>query len=308
MQSNQLDVENMKPTLVVLAAGMGSRYGGLKQLDKLGPGGETIMDYSVFDAKRAGFGKVVFVIRKSFEKEFREIFVEKLSGKIDAELVFQELENIPAGIPTDPERTKPWGTGHAILAAKDAVKEPFAVINADDFYGAEAYASMHQFLTTEVSDATYAMCGYQLKKTLSDFGTVSRGVCQTDANNFLMAVTERTSIVKENGQITYTLNEQKFPLNETDVVSMNFWGFAPTLFNHLNEKFTAFLKNNGLNPKSEFYIPFVVDDLMQEGKVKTRVLQSEAEWFGVTYQEDRPTTIEKINQLVKQGKYPSKLW
>ncbi len=298
----------MKPTLVILAAGMGSRYGGLKQLDKLGPGGETIMDYSVFDAKRAGFGKVVFVIRKSFEKEFREIFVEKLNGKIETELVFQEIENIPTGIPINLERTKPWGTGHAILAAKDAVKEPFAVINADDFYGSEAYTSMYQFLTNEVSDSTYAMCGYQLRNTLSDFGTVSRGVCQTDEHNFLMSVTERTSILKENGQITYTLNDQRFPLNDSDVVSMNFWGFAPSLFSHLNEKFNSFLKAQGLQLKSEFYIPFVVDDLMKEGKVKTRVLQSEAEWFGVTYQEDRPTTIEKITKLVNQGKYPPKLW
>ncbi|MFA6403892.1 MAG: sugar phosphate nucleotidyltransferase [Salinivirgaceae bacterium] len=298
----------MRPTLLVLAAGMGSRYGGLKQLDKLGPSGETIMDYSIYDAMRAGFGKVVFVIRKSFEKDFREIYVNKLQGKMEVELVFQELDNLPAGITCSEERVKPWGTGHAILVAKNAVKEPFAVINADDFYGAEAYKSMFEFLTKEVATDKYAMCGYELNKTLSDFGKVSRGVCKMDGDNYLLGVTERVGIAKENGRISYLLNEQKLPLNETDTVSMNFWGFSPSLFAHLEEKFTAFAKANAQNPKAEFYIPFVVDDLMKEGKVKTKVLHSNAEWFGVTYQEDRPTTIEKLNQLVAKGKYPSKIW
>ncbi|MBI9069770.1 MAG: nucleotidyltransferase [Salinivirgaceae bacterium] len=298
----------MKPTLLILAAGMGSRYGGLKQLDTLGPSGETIMDYSVFDAIRAGFGKVVFVIRKSFEKEFKEIFVEKLVGKIEVELVFQELDNIPVGLSFNKEREKPWGTGHAILVAKDAVKEPFAVINADDFYGAEAYTEMSKFLTTQADEKTYAMCGYLLGKTLSDFGSVSRGVCKIDENEFLVEVNERTSIAKENGQITYKENETKFPLTENDVVSMNFWGFNPNIFDHLNEKFTAFVKANADNLKAEFYIPFVVDDLMKEGKVNSKVLQSEANWFGVTYQEDRSATVEKLNKLVEAGKYPSKLW
>ncbi len=298
----------MKPTLLVLAAGMGSRYGGLKQLDKLGPSGETIMDYSIYDALRAGFGKVVFVIRKSFEKDFREIYVDKLKGKIDVELVFQELDNLPAGIIYNEERVKPWGTGHAILVAKDVVKEPFAVINADDFYGAEAYESMFSFLTTEVTSNKYAMCGYELNKTLSDFGKVSRGVCKMDKDGYLLGVTERTSIAMENGQISYLLNDEKFPLNGTDTVSMNFWGFSPSLFAHLEEKFTAFAIANAQNPKAEFYIPFVVDDLMKERKVKTKVLHSDAEWFGVTYQEDRPTTVEKLNQLVTKGKYPIKIW
>jgi len=298
----------MKPTLVVLAAGMGSRYGGLKQLDTLGPSGETIMDYSVFDAIRAGFGKVVFVIRKSFEKDFREIFVEKLQGKIEVELVFQELENIPDGISYSDERTKPWGTGHAILVTKDAVKEPFAVINADDFYGAEAYEELAKFLVSEANDEKYAMVGYRLGNTLSDFGTVSRGVCKTDAEGYLQEINERTNIAKMDGQISYEENGVKHPLEDTDAVSMNFWGFTPGLFMHLEEKFTAFVIKNADNPKAEFYIPFVVDDLMKENKVKTRVLKSEANWFGVTYQEDRPITIEKINRLVKEGKYPPKLW
>lgn len=298
----------MKPTLVVLAAGMGSRYGGLKQLDKLGPSGETIMDYSVYDAIRAGFGKVVFVIRKSFEKDFREIFVSKLEGQIEVELVFQELDNIPEGITFPEERTKPWGTGHAILVAKDAVKEPFVVINADDFYGAEAYQETADFLKIKASEAEYAMCGYQLGKTLSDFGSVSRGVCQTDVKGYLETVVERTSITKENGVVTYTDGNEKHELSESDIVSMNFWGFHPSIFMHLEEKFTEFIKANSDDIKSEFYIPFVVDDLMKEGKVKTTVLKSESTWFGVTYQEDRPATVDKIKALVDSGKYPEKLW
>lgn len=298
----------MKPTLLILAAGMGSRYGGLKQLDTLGPSGETIMDYSIYDAIRAGFGKVVFVIRKSFEKEFRETFVNKLEGKIEVELVFQELDNIPDGITYPKERVKPWGTGHAILVAKDAIHEPFAVINADDFYGAEAYQVMADFLQNEANDKTYAMCGYLLGKTLSDFGSVSRGVCKMSSDNFLIEVNERTSIARKNGKITYEENGQTHALSETDVVSMNFWGFDPSIFDHLEEKFTAFVKENASNPKAEFYIPFVVDDLMKEGKVKSKVLTSDAQWFGVTYQEDRPVTVEKLNKLVEAGKYPEKLW
>ena len=298
----------MKPTLIVLAAGMGSRYGGLKQLDKLGPSGETIMDYSVYDAIRAGFGKVVFVIRKSFEEDFREIFVHKLQDKVEVELVFQELDNIPKGIDYPAEREKPWGTGHAILVTKNAVKEPFAVINADDFYGSEAYQEMSKFLSTQENENEYAMCGYLLGKTLSDFGTVSRGVCKMDSNEFLQEVNERTSIVKENGNISYEEEGKKYPLVENDVVSMNFWGFMPGLYSHLEEKFTEFVKDNAGNLKAEFYIPFVVDDLMREGKVRTKVLKSDADWFGVTYQADRPVTVEKLQVLVDEGKYPKKLW
>lgn len=298
----------MKPTLLILAAGMGSRYGGLKQLDHLGTSGETIMDYSVFDAVRAGFGKVVFVIRKSFEKEFREMFVSKLEGKIDVKLVFQEIDKIPAGFTVPAERTKPWGTGHAILMAKDVINEPFAVINADDFYGAGAFEVMAKFLTNGVSATEYAMCGYQLCKTLSDFGTVSRGICSVDDNGFLTDIKERTSIERKNGKIIFTENETEVELDENVPVSMNFWGFAPNLFDYLEEKFSAFLSANADKPKSEFYIPFVVDDLMKEGKVKTKVLPANATWFGVTYKEDRPATVAKIAELVKQGLYPVKLW
>lgn len=299
----------MKPTLLVLAAGMGSRYGGLKQLDHLGTSGETIMDYSVFDAVRAGFGKVVFVIRRSFENEFRDMFISKLEGKIDVELVYQDLDNIPAGFEIPADRTKPWGTGHAILMAKDVIKEPFAVINADDFYGANAFKVMADFLTSGVSESVYAMNGYQLNKTLSEFGTVARGICSADADGFLTDIKERTSIErKANGKIVFTENGAETELDENVPVSMNFWGFAPNLFKHLEEKFTTFLKANASNPKSEFYIPFVVDDLMKEGKVKTKVLPANSTWFGVTYKEDKPSTMAKIAELVKQGVYPEKLW
>jgi hypothetical protein len=299
----------MKPTLLILAAGMGSRYGGLKQLDHVGTSGETIMDYSVYDALRAGFGKVVFIIRESIETDFREMFINRLQGKVEMDLVFQEISKIPAGMTYPSDRVKPWGTGHAILMAKDVINEPFAVINADDFYGAEAYQAMATFLTSQASDTEYAMCGYQLSRTLSDFGTVSRGVCSVDAQGYLLNVTERTSICRSaGGNIEYKLGDQVYTLGENVPVSMNFWGFTPTIFNHLEEKFIAFLKAQSSNPKSEFYIPFVVDDLMKEGKVKTKVLPSDAEWFGVTYQEDRPATVVKISQLVKAGKYPEKLW
>ncbi len=298
----------MKPTLVILAAGMGSRYGGLKQLDKLGPSGEAIMDYSVYDAIRAGFGKVVFVIRKSFESDFRDIFVDKLKDKIRVELVFQELDNIPAGITYPEDRVKPWGTGHAIWVAKDVVDEPFAVINADDFYGAEAYQTIAKFLQEEAKDEVYAMCGYQLGKTLSDFGSVSRGVCNLNDSDYLEQVNERTSIVKQDGKITYQEEGKKYPLSESDIVSMNFWGFTPGLFRFLEEKFKIFAQKNAQNPKSEFYIPFVIDDLMKESRVKTKVLRSDASWFGVTYQEDKPITIAKIKELVAKGIYPEKLW
>ena len=298
----------MKPTLVVLAAGMGSRYGGLKQLDKLGPSGETIMDYSIFDAIRAGFGKVVFVVRESFEQDFREMFVNKLEGKIEVELVFQELDKVPAGVSFDKSRVKPWGTGHAIWVTKDAVSKPFAVINADDFYGAEAFKSMSDFLKNNATDTEYSMCGYQLGNTLSDFGSVSRGICKIDNNGYLNEVNERTSIVSTNGDITYNEDGKKYPLVEGDVVSMNFWGFTPSLFNHLQEKLTQFITNNADDLKAEFYIPFVVDDLMKENKVKTKVLNSDAKWFGVTYKEDRPVTVTKLQQLVEEGLYPKKLW
>jgi len=298
----------MKPTLIVLAAGMGSRYGGLKQLDKLGPSGETIMDYSIYDAIRAGFGKVVFVIRESFEKDFKDMFVNKLIGKIDVELVYQELDDIPSSIKVKTERAKPWGTGHAVWVTRNVVNEPFAVLNADDFYGAEAFKEIADFLTQQATDTEYAMCGYKLNNTLSEFGSVSRGVCKIDSNGYLVQVNERTSILKENGVIAYEEDNKKISLKEDDIVSMNFWGFTTSVFQHLENQFIDFAKNNQDNPKAEFYIPFVIDNLMKENKVKTKVLSSDAKWFGVTYKEDRPATVKKIQNLVDNGLYPDNLW
>lgn len=298
----------MKPTLIILAAGMGSRYGGLKQLDKLGFSGETIMDYSVYDAIRSGFGKIVFVIRKSFEKEFRNTFVNKLKDKIDVELVFQELDNVPDNTKYPKKRNKPWGTGHAILVAKNVVNEPFTVINADDFYGKEAFEEAAKFLTTQVTENNYAMCGYELKNTLSEFGSVSRGVCTINKNKQLVDVTERTNIIKKDDKITYTENDKEIELDENQIVSMNFWAFHPSLFEHLEDKFIVFVKNNADNLESEFYIPFVIDELMKEGKIKTTVLISKSTWFGVTYKKDRPATVEKIKNLVEKNIYPEKLW
>lgn len=300
----------MKPTLLVLAAGMGSRYGGLKQLDKLGPGGETIIDYSVYDAIRAGFGKVVFIIRESLEQDFKELVISKFAGKIDTEYVFQELSDIPDGLTVAKDRTKPWGTGHAVLVAKDAIKEPFAVINADDFYGAESFQLAANFLNkVDPSSSDYCMVGYLVKNTLSDFGSVSRGVCQVDANHFLYDIVERTNIEKiEGAAVFHDESNKEVKLAEDTTVSMNFWGFSPTIFDHLNRYFTEFIKQNANNPKAEFYIPTPVNTLIKNNLGSIKVLTTNAKWFGITYQEDRPEVVQSIRNLVKEGKYPAKLW
>lgn len=300
----------MKPTLLVLAAGMGSRYGGLKQLDRLGPSDETITDYSIYDAIKAGFGKVVFVIRKSFEKEFKEAFVDNLKDKIEIELVFQELDNLPAGVSTFDEREKPWGTGHAIWVAKEAISTPFAVINADDFYGANAFKVMADFLISkENSKGEYSMCGYMLGNTLSKFGSVSRGVCKVKDGNMLESVDELTKISQaSDGNIFNDDNGSKTPLTGKEYVSMNFWGFTNDIFAHLQEKFILFMNEKGRELKSEFYIPFVVDELMHEGKASTEVLPCNAKWFGVTYKEDKENAVSELKSLVEQGLYPENLW
>jgi UTP-glucose-1-phosphate uridylyltransferase len=300
----------IKPTLLVLAAGMGSRYGSLKQIDKLGPSGETITDYSIYDAVRAGFGKVVFVIRKSLEADFREVF-SKFSDKIEVEYAFQELDNVPEGIQVPAERQKPWGTGHAVLVAASKIDTPFAVINADDFYGADAYKVMANHLMSQTgSDKnSYSMVGYILENTLSEHGHVSRGVCETDANNSLKSICERTQIQRSNGQIVFKDSDESWkPLTGKEYVSMNFWGFPKSIFPLLENKFKAFIEANSQNIKSEFYIPFAVDDLIHEGHANVHVLSSSAKWFGVTYKEDKPTTIQRIQELVNAGAYPSKLW
>ncbi|WP_016778024.1 nucleotidyltransferase family protein [Anaerophaga thermohalophila] len=298
----------MKPTLLILAAGMGSRYGGLKQMDELGPNGESIIDYSVFDAIRAGFGKVVFVIRPSFADAFKERFESRLKGKIDTEYVFQELENIPEGFKVPEGREKPWGTGHAMLMAKGVIKEPFAIINADDFYGKEAYQSAVDFIRNHPADNEYAMIGYALKNTLSEHGTVSRGVCETDSNGYLEEVTERTKIGWENGKIYFYEGDQKTELTGNEPVSMNFWIFKPSFFDELEKGFINFLKEKGGEKKSEYYFNVRADELIKSGKATTLVIDTNAKWFGVTYKEDKPVVRESLNKLIEKGDYPGKLW
>ncbi len=298
----------MKPTLLILAAGMGSRYGGLKQIEPVGPAGETILEYSVYDAIRAGFGKVVFVIRESFAKDFVSRFENKLKKKIEVGYAFQELDNLPQGYLLPGERQKPWGTGHAILTARDSISEPFAAINADDFYGAPAFMKIAGFLTSQVSPDHYAMVGYLLKNTLSEFGTVSRGICQTNSNGHLTEINERTKISREGDSIYYSEENIKTKLDDNVPVSMNFWGFHPSLFGHLESQFRSFLDENINQPKSEFYIPNVIFNLIRSGKIKASVLQADSPWFGVTYPEDKSFVVEQILQLTREGIYPEKLW
>lgn len=301
----------MKPTLLILAAGLGSRYGSLKQMDKLGPSGETLLEYSVFDAIRAGFGKVVFVIRKDIEADFKESVQKKLEGKIAVEYCFQELNVLPEGFSLPADRVKPWGTGHAILVAADKVKEPFAVINADDFYGHGSFKLLADFLTSPAiaNNKTYSMVGFQLEKTLSEFGFVSRGVCATDANFNLVAANEKTHIERtDSGIISKLPDGSTETLDGKAYVSMNCWGFTISLFDYLKEGFIEFLKANVSNPKAEFYIPFMVNELIEKGEVKVKVLKGTSEWFGMTYQQDRELAVEKIRSLIKEGVYPENLW
>ena len=300
----------MKPTLYVLAAGMGSRYGSLKQMDGLGPNGETIMDYSIFDALRAGFGKVVFVIRKSFDKEFREKIVSKYENHIPVEVVYQELDNLPTGFELHPDRQKPWGTNHAVMMAKDVIKEPFAVINADDFYGKESYAILAEQLNKMTGQQNhYCMVGYRLSNTLSESGAVARGVCETDANDFLKSVVERTHIERKDGKIQYKDAEDYwYELPENTPVSMNMWGFTPDYFEHSEKYFINFLEANVGNHKAEYFIPLMVDHLITNKTADVKVLDTPSKWFGVTYAEDRPTVVEKIQNLVDKGEYPTPLW
>ena len=301
----------MKPTLFVLAAGMGSRYGGLKQLDGLGPNGETIMDYSIFDAIRGGFGKIVFVIRRDFEQDFRDKVLSKYEGHIPTELVFQAIDDLPEGFTCPADRAKPWGTNHAVLMGKDVIKEPFAVINADDFYSRDAFAVMGKWLNElpEGSTGKYSMVGFRICNTLSENGTVARGVCGKNDAGMLTDVVERTEIMRVDGTICYKdENGEWQPVGEETPVSMNFWGFTPDYFNYSEAQFVDFLKENIDKPKSEFFIPLVVDTLINSGKATCEVLDTTAKWFGVTYAADRPGTVEKIQALVDAGEYPNKLF
>jgi UTP-glucose-1-phosphate uridylyltransferase len=299
----------MKPTLLILAAGMGSRFGGLKQVEPVGPNGEAIIDYSIYDAIRTGFGKVVFIIRESFADAFKEKFDAKLKGKIDVDYVFQELEMLPEGYTLPEGREKPWGTAHAILCARNAVKEPFCALNADDFYGFNAYKAMAKFLTESKHPQEYSMVGYKLNDTLSEFGSVSRGICEEDENKNLVKIVETLKIVKRGSEIISIENDgSETSLTGNEIASMNNWGFKPSVFEQLEKRFTQFLKSEIDKPKSEMYIPSVVFDLIDDKVATVKVLEANSPWFGVTYKEDKPFVIDKINTLIAKGDYPEKLW
>jgi len=299
----------MKPTLLILAAGMGSRFGGLKQVEPVGPNGEAIIDYSIYDAIRAGFGKVVFIIRESFADAFKENFDKKLKGKIEVEYVFQELNMLPEGFTLPEGREKPWGTAHAILVARDVINEPFCALNADDFYGFNAYKAMAKFLTESTDPKEYAMVGYNLNDTLSEFGSVSRGICEVDENKNLVKIVETLKIVKRENEIISIENDgSETSLTGNEIASMNNWGFKPSVFAQLEKRFTQFLKTEIDKPKSEMYIPSVVFDLIDDKKASVKVLEANSPWFGVTYKEDKPYVIEKINALIAKGEYPEKIW
>lgn len=302
----------MKPTLFLLAAGMGSRYGGLKQLDGVGPNGETIMDYSIYDAIRAGFGKIVWVIRRDFEQQFREQIISKYEGKIQCELCFQGLDCLPEGFTCPPDRVKPWGTNHAVLMGKDIIKEPFCVINCDDFYGRDAFAQIGKFLSQVQpgEQNRYAMVGFRVCNTLSENGTVARGVCVKDSENHLTDVVERTEIKRLNdGRIAYHENDEWHEVPENAPVSMNMWGFTPDYFQYSEAYFREFLSDskNMQNLKAEFFIPLMVNKLIQGGTATCEVLDTTSKWFGVTYAADRPDTVARIQQLVDAGEYPDRL-
>jgi choline kinase len=298
-----------KPTLVVLAAGMGSRYGGLKQLDVFTPEGDTLIDFSIYDALQAGFGKFVFIIRKSFENEFKEVFNKKLAGRAAVAYVFQELNGVPKKY-RNPERTKPWGTGHALLLAKEVVKENFAIINGDDFYGKEAFRVMAKSLIKKDKNSyNFNMIAYELRNTLSDFGAVSRGECQVNKEGYLQAVAERTHIEIKNGELMRKDTAGKMiPMDENRVVSMNFWGFTPKCFEFCAQLFNTFLAANKENLKSEFYIPTMVNEILKSKKANVEVLKSEAKWFGVTYKKDKIMVQKALQNLKESGAYPKKLW
>ncbi|MDE3148093.1 MAG: NTP transferase domain-containing protein [Acidobacteriota bacterium] len=296
------------PTLLILAAGMGSRYdGGLKIDDPVGPDGETIMDYSIYDARRAGFGKIVFVIRRAMEERFREVVGTRFVSRFPIKYVYQDLTNIPPGFRVPRGRTKPWGTTHAILSAASAIHEPFAVINVDDFYGSESYRALAQHLQSGTAD--YAMVGYVLRNTLFDFGTVARGICQVSQNGFLENILELKNIERDGGHARNTGEDgQQTRLTGDEVVSMNMWGFTPQVFDQLHEHFERFLRENGADMKTECYIPNTVNELLRAGQARVRVLRCCESWFGVTYREDHTRAVQSMRRLIESGYYPRKLW
>lgn len=299
---------NKKPTLLVLAAGMGSRYGGNKQIDGFGPNGETILEYSIYDAIRAGFGKVVFIVRQEILEESKELFLPKLEGKIEVEFVLQSLESFVPSELKQADRKKPYGTAHAVLCAKDAIKEPFAVINADDFYGQASFQSIGKFLTSEVRPDLHAMVGYAVQNVLSENGTVSRGVCETNEKGQLIGMIERTSIAREEGKILSKGENEILEIVENTPVSMNFWGFHPDVFADIERMWLEFLPANQENLKSEFFIPTVANNLIQADEAAFEIVEGGKIWFGVTYTEDKPVVIDSLKKLHEEGEYPETLW
>ena len=301
----------MNTTLLILAAGMGSRYGGMKQVDPFGPSGETITDYSIYDAHRAGINRFVFVISPKMEEDFKTNYVKKFPSHLEVDYVIQSIDAIPEGFSLPPDRVKPWGTAHAVLMAKDAIQEPFAVINADDYYGRKSYEIMHEFLADPAASSSghYCMVGFELQKTVSEHGSVARGVCQVDNQGYLKGMVERTKIYLDAGNIVYEEEDgSKHPLDPMDTVSMNLFGFTPDFFDHIDELFRIFIPEQINNPKAELYIPLVVDSLINSGKGRMSVLQTPESWFGVTYQADKPKVLKAIQDLVDAQVYPHKLW
>jgi len=298
----------MKPTLLILAAGMASRYGSMKQVDGFGPNGETIIDYSIYDAINAGFGKVVFIIKEEFVDNFKSIFEPKLNGRIETEYVFQNFDLKQFGIDEEIYREKPWGTAHAILSGRNVIKEPFCVINADDYYGFDAFQKMADFLNTEANDSNYSIIGYEIGKTLSEFGSVSRGVCKVDESGNLSEIVERTKVYPKDGKIFYEEDGEEFPLDFSTPVSMNFWGFTPAVFEITEGLFKEFAMANKDKPKAEFFIPLIGENLVRNNTATFKVVPTSNKWFGVTYKEDKPYVQDSIDQLVKNGTYPEKLW
>tara|TARA_B110000027_G_scaffold23297_2_gene25194 strand:- start:253 stop:1164 length:912 start_codon:yes stop_codon:yes gene_type:complete len=300
--------DKMKPTLLILAAGMGSRYGGLKQIDGIGPNNEPIIEYSIYDAIKAGFGKIVFVIREEFDAAFREIF-DAFNNRIEIEYVYQPVNFKVEGLSLV-ERTKPWGTSHAVLVAKDVIKKPFAVINADDYYGANSFKIMADFLSKECSPYNMSMLGYILENTLSENGTVNRGVCKVDSNNNLIEVNEREKLARVEGKVEYNIGSEE-PNGEVDpksYVSMNYWGFHPSIFKDIEEGLHNFMKVNSNSPTAEYYIPNIVSDKIRSGKIAFAVIPTNDNWFGVTYKEDKLMAIQTLNKHIENGVYPIKLW
>jgi dTDP-glucose pyrophosphorylase len=299
----------MKPTLLVLAAGMGTRYGGNKQLDEVGPSGETIIDYSIYDAIRAGFGKIVFVIRRDIEEQVKERFVERLQGKIEVDYVFQEITNLPEGVIVAPDRSKPWGTSHAILVTKDKIKEPFGVINADDYYGVESFKILRDFLVNDKTPDNYCIVGYKLGNTLSDHGHVNRGVCKAGADGFLSHIVETRQIEKtKDGATAPGPDGNLIHFTGNEIVSMNLWGFKPSCYDFLGKEFRNFINKYGMDLKSELDIPTSVDKFVKNGEITIKILMSNERWFGVTYREDKPFVVESIKKMIRKGIYPARIY